>query len=524
MTAPRPTLLNGFGTMSSVFDYATQVHAARPYLDWHGLVLSYADMRREVSALAEALAALGLQRGDGIGILSANTPETLFLRSAAPLRGIAYVSLNALQPPEAHVQTVETLGLKAVLIDDREFPDRAALMQQLLPGCIVATLGTRADGSGLSAFAAPYLGAPFRNDSQVDDIVCFTQTGGTTGRSKGVVMRHAQLVGFMLMCNASWDLPHAMRFLSTTPLSHAAGAYAPLAMIRGGSFAMLAKFSPRAFQQAIVDTDANCTMLVPTQMKRILQDPDVDPAIIGGLDTIAYGASPIAPSVLAQWLRRFGANVSQLYGQAESPMCITSLPKSLHSLDHPRRLASCGLPNIGMQVAILRPDGSEAGTDETGEIVCRGPSVMAGYWQRPADTAEALAGDWLHTGDLGYRDADGFYYIVGRAKEMVISGGFNIYPKEIEDILITHPSVRDVAVIGVPDDDWGEALKALVVLADGATLDAAALAELVRGKKGAVQTPKSFDVIDAIPTTPAGKPDKVRLRDSFWAGRSRGVA
>ena len=516
--------LHGFGTVSGLFDYATRIHANRIFLHYRGADISYAMMRREVSALAEALAALGLGRGDGIAILASNTPETLFLRDAAPLRGIFYVALNGLVPPERHADTVRDFGLKALIVDDREYPGRVERMKELLPGCIVQGLGERGDGSGLSAFAEPFLDAPFDNRARPDDIIRLGQTGGTTGRSKGVVLRHHAQLAYVLMCNATWDLPRDMRFLATTPMSHAAGAFAPLALLRGGSFRVLPKFSVAAFQDAIRATGSNCTMLVPTQMKRILQDADVDAAVIAGIETISYGAAPISPAVLADWLRRFGPNVSQLYGQAESPMCITSLPKALHSLDQPHRLSSCGLPNVGVQVAILRDDGSEADTGERGEIVCRSPCIMEGYWQRPDDTAEALDGDWLHTGDLGYRDADGFYYIVGRAKEMVISGGFNIYPKEIEDILIEHPSVRDVAVIGVPDEDWGEALKALVVPHDGAPFDAAALAELVRSRKGPIQTPKSIEAIDAIPTTPAGKPDKMALRARFWQDRDRGVA
>ena len=516
--------LHGFGTTTAMFDYVTRLYEDRPFLTYRGADISYAAMRREVAALAEALSNMGLGRGDGIAILASNTPETLFLRDAAPMRGIFYVALNSLVPPERHADTVRNFGLKAVIVDDREFPGRIEQMRDLLPGCIVQGLGARADGSGLSAFAEPFLDAPFRNLARADDVLRLGQTGGTTGQSKGVVLRHHGQMAYVLMCNATWDLPWDMRFLATTPLSHAAGAFAPLAMLRGGSFRLLPKFSVSGFQDAIRATGSNCTMLVPTQMKRILQDADVDEKIIGGIETISYGAAPISPAVLADWLRRFGPNVSQLYGQAESPMCITSLPKRLHSLDEPHRLSSCGLPNIGVQVAVLRADGSEAETGETGEIVCRSPCVMEGYWGRPDESAAALDGDWLHTGDLGYRDADGFHYIVGRAKEMVISGGFNIYPKEIEDILIEHPSVRDVAVIGVPDEDWGEALKALVVLHDGAALDTGALAALVRSRKGAIQTPKSIEAIDAIPSTPAGKPDKLALRARFWQDRDRGVA
>lgn len=509
----------GFGTTSAMFDYLTRRHEERVYLNFGDYIIRYADLRREVAALAEALVSHDLKRGDGIGILSSNKPETLFLRDAAASRGIYHVALNSLMPAESHAEIIRDFDLKAVLVDDREFPDRAELMQKLLPDLKIITLGARSDGSGMAALSEAFLGVPFRNEAQPDDLVALTQTGGTTGKSKGVIVRHRAAIAYTLMCNASWDLPADMHFLSTTPLSHAAGAYAPQAMLRGGQFSMLPKFTVQAFQEAIVKTGANCTMLVPTQMKRILQDPDADPAIIGGMETISYGAAPIAPAVLEQWLKRFGPNISQLYGQAESPMCITFLPKTLHSLDKPERLASCGMPNIGMQVAILREDGSEAPDGETGEIVCRGPCVMEGYWKNPAETAATLDGGWLHTGDLGYRDADGFYYIMGRAKEMVISGGFNVYPKEIEDILIDHPKVRDVAVFGLPDEDWGEIVKAVVVLAEGAGDEAEAvtaeLAELVRSRKGPVYTPKSFDVVEAIPLTPAGKPDKKALRARY---------
>jgi fatty-acyl-CoA synthase len=172
----------------------------------------------------------------------------------------------------------------------------------------------------------------------------------------------------------------------------------------------------------------------------------------------------------------------------------------------------------------MLPDGSLAGDDEPGEIVTRSPAIMEGYWHREKETAEACAGDWLHTGDLGYRDRDGFYYIVGRAKEMIISGGFNIYPKEIEDLIAQHPSVKDVAVIGVPDSDWGEAVKAFVVLNAGAALDAPALAGLVRDRKGPIYAPKTVEEIDVIPVTNVGKPDKKALRARYWERQTRAIA
>lgn len=511
-------------TMAALFDFTTKVHADRVFLHYRGRDILYRDIRQEAAALGEAFAAAGLKRGDGIAILSSNTPETLIAREAAACRGMFYVALNALSAAVEHIALIEDFNIRGILVDDRENPEAFKMLAARFPDRVVLALGERSDGSGLSELARPYLGAPLANDATPDDMVRLGQTGGTTGRSKGVILDNRSVLNFILMCHASWDLPQDMRFLSTTPLSHAAGTYAPMAMIRGGSFYMLPKFTPLDFQHAVSRYRVTCTMLVPTQMKRILQDPDVDPAVIGGVETVMYGAAPIAPSVLEKWLERFGPNISQLYGQTEAPMCITSLPKSLHSLEHKGRLASCGIANIGVQVAIMKLDGTLAGDDEPGEIVTRSPAVMAGYFQRESETAESFAHDWLHTGDLGYRDSDGFFYIIGRAKEMIISGGFNVYPKEIEDILAQHPAIKDVAVIGVPDPDWGEAVKAVVVLHEGAVLEGAALADLVRERKGAIYAPKTFDVVDAIPMTPVGKQDKKALRARYWDGQSRGVA
>jgi fatty-acyl-CoA synthase len=516
--------LHQFGTTAGMFDFVTSAYLDQPFLTWRGRELSYGDMRHEVAALGEALKAMGLRRGDGVAFLSSNTPETLFAREAAAAKGIFYVSLSPFSALADQVALIEDFGVKGVVVDDREQSEALGALAAALPGRIVVGFGERTDGSGLSAIAVPFLGAPYRIECEADDLVRLAQTGGTTGRPKGVQLTHRAALSYALMCHASWDLPTNMRFLATTPLSHAAGAYVSQTMFRGGRFFMLPKFTPQAFEEAVWEHRINCTMLVPTQMKRILQDPDVNPAVIGGIETIAYGAAPIAPGILEAWLRRFGPNVSQLYGQAESPMCITALRKGLHSLDYPHRLASCGLPNIGMQVAIMRSDGSLAKDDERGEVVARGPAVMDGYWQRLSETAEAFEHGWLHTGDLGYRDADGFYYIVGRAKEMIITGGVNVYPKEIEDLLAQHESVKDVAVIGVPDADWGEAVKAFIVLNPGMSLEPHGLAALVRERKGAVYTPKTFEAIEAIPVTPVGKPDKKALRAPYWEEHGREVA
>jgi fatty-acyl-CoA synthase len=511
-------------TLCDLLDFATTAYEHRVFLNHRGLKLTYGQLRLETAALAEAFGELGLQRRQGIAFLSSDSANTFISREAAVLKGLYYVALNPLTPSAEHVSLLRDFDVSVVIIDEREYPGTREELARALPELRVLGFGERSDGSGLSALAEPHLGTRFKIEAKPEDLVRIAQTGGTTGRPKGIMLTHRSWLNFFFMCNATWDLPRNMRFLATTPLSHAAGTFVPFVLAKGGTFFSLAKFSPISFQAAAAEYGITCTMLVPTQMKRILQSSDIDPAIIGGIDTITYGTAPIAPSVLEEWIRRFGSNISQFYGQTESPMCATTLPKSCHDLEHPQRLASCGLANIGVQMAVLRGDGSEAGNGETGELVTRNPCVMEGYWKRPQETAAVFAGDWLHTGDLGYRDADGFYYVVGRLKDVIITGGFNVYPKEVEDVIATHPAVREVAVIGVPDEEWGEAVKALVVLKPGADLDEIGIIALVKKIKGSVAAPKSVEAIDAIPTTVVGKPDKNALREKYWVGRTRSIA
>jgi fatty-acyl-CoA synthase len=224
-------------------------------------------------------------------------------------------------------------------------------------------------------------------------------------------------------------------------------------------------------------------------------------------------------------MRRLGPVFMQLYGQSEAPNCVTVLHTYEHDPElHPERLASCGTPIGWSVVRLLDDDGNEVPVGEVGEICVRGPLVMPGYWNKPEETARALRHGWLYTGDLARRDADGFIYIVDRSKDMIITGGFNVYPREVEDVLTHHPAVAAAAVIGVPDAKWGEAVKAVVVLKPGARAQAEELIALVREHKGPVQAPKSVDFADVLPLTGLGKLDKKALRAKYWAGQARGVA
>lgn len=234
----------------------------------------------------------------------------------------------------------------------------------------------------------------------------------------------------------------------------------------------------------------------------------------------------MSPARLEEGINKWGKVFYQFFGQSEAPMVLANMKKAEHDLSKPERLSSCGRPAPWVHLALLDDDGNEVAEGESGEICVRAPLVMHGYKDMPEQTAEAMAGGWLHTGDVGRLDRDGFLYIVDRKKDMVVSGGFNVFPREVEDVLSRHEAVGQVAVIGVPDEKWGEAVKAVVVLKPGhepsETLSAE-LTEMVKQAKGSVQAPKSVDYVDSIPLTAVGKPDKKTLRASYWGDASRGV-
>ena len=237
-----------------------------------------------------------------------------------------------------------------------------------------------------------------------------------------------------------------------------------------------------------------------------------------------YGASPASPARVREALERFGPVLVQTYGQTEAPNTILILDQQAHQNASAEQLASAGQPFPGLDVVLLGDDGQPTANGETGEICVKGPLLMSGYHGQPEQTERTLVDGYLRTGDLGRIGADGLFYIVDRKKDMIISGGFNIYPKEIEDVLSAHPEVAAVAVFGVPDPKWGEAVKAVVALKLGATASPEQLIDYVRARKGAIHTPKSIELVDAVPVTSLGKPDKKSLRSRYWNQQSREIA
>jgi fatty-acyl-CoA synthase len=244
---------------------------------------------------------------------------------------------------------------------------------------------------------------------------------------------------------------------------------------------------------------------------------------LSALETVIYSAAPMPPARLVQAIERIGPVFQQIYGLTENTGMATTLRRDEHDPSRPERLASCGRPILGAAVAVIDDDGDRLPTGEIGEIAVKSRATMLGYRNLPEETAAALENGWLRTGDLGHRDDEGFFYIIDRKKDMIISGGFNVYAREVEDVLSAHPAVASVAVIGVPDDKWGEVVHAVIATRPGVSIGADELAAFVKARKGATHAPKSVDFVDALPLTTVGKIDKKALRGPYWMGQERQV-
>jgi fatty-acyl-CoA synthase len=289
----------------------------------------------------------------------------------------------------------------------------------------------------------------------------------------------------------------------------------------GGTIVLHDGFQPERLINDVVDGTANGLYLVPTMIYRLLDHPDSARLAKSGLRMLMYGAAPISPPRLFQARELLGPILIQHYGLTEAPSTVLSLSEIDHLDDS--LLASAGKPYPGVTVKILDQQGHEMPRGQVGEICIRGDLVMKGYFNEPELTAQAIKNGWLYSGDLAYQNERGYFFIVDRAKDMIISGGFNVYPKEVEDVIATHPAVASVAVIGIPDPDWGEAVKAVVVLKEGQSVTAQELTQRVKTAKGAVQAPKTVDFVDALPLTPLGKLDKKALRAVYWNNKERSI-
>ncbi len=503
---------------------ALKRHRERPVMHLGDVTLTGGQVAERISQYVQAFEALGAGTGTSAALLALNRPEVLFILGAGQTQGYRRTSLHPLGSADDHAYVINDAGITTLVIDPA-FTERALALLEKCPGLTqVLTIGPvpvqLADvGKDLIATAATY--DPQELTAKVltpDHIVSITYTGGTTGKPKGVIGTSQAMATMSQIQLAEWEWPENPKFLMCTPLSHAGAAFFVPTVIKGGELHVLAKFDPAEVLRTIEEQKITATMLVPSMLYALMDHPDSHTRDLSSLETVYYGASAINPVRLQEAIDRFGPIFAQYYGQSEAPMVITYLPKADHDA---KRLSSCGRPSAFIRTALLGEDGQPVPVGEPGEICVAGTLLAGGYWNLPEETAETFRDGWMHTGDVAREDEDGFWFIVDRTKDMIVTGGFNVFPREVEDVVAEHPAVAQVGVIGTPHEKFGEAVTAIVVLRDGHELSDEVVAEIqamVKERKGSVHVPKQIIATEALPLTGLGKPDKKALRAKYWTG------
>src|SRR3954469_6986377 len=474
---------------------ALKRHRDKPVMYLGDTTITGGQAAERMSQYAQAFEALGAGRGTAGALLALNRPEVLFILGAGQTQGHRRTSLHPLGSLDDHAYVINDAEITSITIDPVPmFVERVLGLLEKCPNLEkVLTIGPVPEelahvGQDLVAAAASFDPCPLEAQTlDPEHIVSITYTGGTTGRPKGVIGLSRQMNMMTQIQMAEWEWPQAPRFLMCTPLSHAGAAFFGPVVVKGGEMIVLAKFDPAEVLKTIEEQKITATMLVPSMIYALMDHPDSHTRDLSSLETVYYGASAMNPVRLKEGIARFGPIFAQYYGQSEAPMVITYLAKADHD---EKRLTSCGRPTLFCRVALLGDDGKPVPQGEVGEICVSGPLLSGGYWNLPEATADTFRDGWMHTGDLAREDSDGFYYIVDRTKDMIVTGGFNVFPREVEDVIAEHPAVAQVCVVGTPDDKWGEAVTAVVVLRAGAARDDAAIEAMTADVQDAVKERK----------------------------------
>lgn len=458
--------------------------------------LSFHDFDMATDRLGNALLAQGLSPGDGVGLLLPNGINGLIAYYALAKAGLVRVSLNVREQDADHAYKLDKVGVRMLVTEEGH---NLGAEQVILP-------------DELERMIAEGPEVPCINPRHPDDVYRYAFTGGTTGKPKAVTLtmgnEHAECANFLI--DLLPDIQPGDTMLHAAPVTHASGAFFLPHLFRGARNVVLERFEPGRFLEVAERERATATFLVPTMLAMLLEDGSVGEADIP-LRRLCYGASPAAPTLLEKAEEAFGPVLANTYGQAEAPMVISCLQPAHHAT----KKGSAGLPYTLTQMRVVDEDDQPVPAGESGEVVTRGPHVFAGYLDQPDVTAETLRGGWLHTGDIGMLDDEGFLYLLDRKNDMLISGGFNVYPREVEEVLLAHPAVREAAVIGLPDETWGDRVHAVVELreyADPDELEAFAKARIAGYKR-----PRSIEVWESLPRSGAGKILRREVRDEVHA-------
>jgi acyl-CoA synthetase (AMP-forming)/AMP-acid ligase II len=490
-----------------------------------GIELSYAELGNMVRRLSGSLADLGLQAGDRVVIAVRNSPEFMLVDHALFWSGLVRVAVSFRLHAQEIAEVAADCTAAAVVVD----PDTAESVAKALADCgvnprIVSTSGS---GDQLTVDSLIAAGAPIpARVPDPEELAWMPYTSGTTGSPKGVMHTHRSIVACLR--NLSAELPPITSddtLLQLAPMSHLAGWVGLLYTVRGARQLFMADFDATAALTTIEEYRVTTTPVVPTIVNLLTEAAEAGDHDVRSLRTVVYAGSPIAPDKLARAIRAFGEVFLQCYGSTELPMPVASLSQRDHRLAEdgtiPDRLASAGRITPFVDVRIVDSQGVEVAPGETGEIWVRADTVTRGYWQRPEDTAEFFRdGGWGATGDVG-KLVDGYLHIVDRKKDMIVSGGFNVFPSEVENIIARYPGVAEVAVVGIPDPRWGETVMAVVVREPGSAVTTEDIQSFCRNGIAGYKLPRHIEFADALPKNPTGKLMRRELRDRYWENSTR---
>jgi acyl-CoA synthetase (AMP-forming)/AMP-acid ligase II len=513
-----------------LFDRGAGYGLAAPCLiEPGGRTLSYGEVQDLSHRIANGLRAAGVTRNSKVGLLAANHLLTFVAILGTVRSDGIWLPVNTRNAPEENVNILARGGCEFLFVHS-QFASQLPQLHQAIPAlkgvvCIDAELP---GVPSLEAWAQAQSPAPFRSEARSDDVVAIRGTGGTTGLPKGVLITHRNYATLFANWYAAMPAHETPVQLVVAPLSHAAGAVTFATCGYGGANVILPSADPVAIMDAIRAYRVTQLFLPPTAIYKMLAHPDVRKGDYSSLRYFVYSAAPMSVDKLRDALDVFGPVMVQAYGQAEAPFVCTVMTAEDHArvLREPayaHRLASCGRASPFVRMAVMDGHGNLLPPGERGEIVVQGDLVMKGYYGDPEKTAAALKHGWLHTGDVGFQDVDGYFYIVDRVKDLIVSGGFNISPGEVEQVLWAMPAVNDCAVVGVPDSHWGESVKAVVELKPGADFDVESALAFCRERLGSLKAPKSIEVWDQLPRSAVGKVLKREIRERYWAGQSRRV-
>ena len=512
-------------------DFLSIANAICPDRDcvvFEGKRWTYAQINERVNRLGNALTTLGIKKGDRVGILHVNCSQYIETYFAAAKQGAIFVPLNFRAKTDELTYMITNAEVKTLFVGNRYLD----IVNSMLPQCptVKECISVDSQRNGMGYYEDLIRSSsPEESVCEIedDDITILLYTSGTTGRPKGVPLGHNAFVTYVLdnVDPASPDIEE--RNLLTVPLYHVAGIQAMLAAIYGGrTLVLMRQFEVKEWLDTIQREKATRAMLVPTMLKRVIDDPAFGKHDLSSLKVITYGAAPMPFEVIHKaiqvmpWVRFINA-----FGQTETGSTITTLGPEDHVIEGTeeekkkklkRLSSSIGRPLPDVEVKIVDEEGETLPPSEVGEILARGPRMMTGYWRDEGKTAQVMMSDgWLRTGDMGWMDEEGYLYLTGRADDMIIRGGENISPEEVEDVLRLHPKVEDAAVIGVPDVEWGQQPLAVVVLKRGEVATPEEIMEHCRSKLAGFKRPRSVVFVDTLPRNPMGKLLRKKLREDY---------